>query len=237
MHTEWTDRLSEYLDGGLSPEEAARVEEHLGACDECAGVLEGLRAVVLRAQSLDTRMPERDLWLGIQEGIGAPADHSKVIDLSTRRASAEAVERRRTVRMSVPQLAAAALVLVFASGATAWVIRPDAQGTGQALATAETPSLPVAAVSNAPVESADDSQAGELAELEELLATQRQALSPNTIRILEKNLAAIDRAINESLQALASDPGNEFLTGHLEQARRRKLEYLRDASVAFQWST
>jgi anti-sigma factor RsiW len=43
----WTpDRMSDYLDGELAPEERARVERHVGECVECRRVIAGLRLVV-----------------------------------------------------------------------------------------------------------------------------------------------------------------------------------------------
>ncbi len=236
MHSEWTDRLSEYLDGGLPPDEAARVRAHLDECEVCATVLDELKAVVLRAQSLDTAPPSRDLWEGIETRIAEADQDSQVIDLASRLGRGSIGARRRTVRLSIPQLIAAGLALAFASGTTVWLARPDGPVPAASVSVAPDAGVPVASVS---AEDGPDGegQADELTQLEELLASHRGALSPNTVRILEKNLAAIDRAIAESMQALTDDPGNEFLQGHLERARQRKLEYLRDASVAFQWST
>jgi len=39
MQDEWTDRLSEYLDGELSDEERCAVESHLAGCERCAAIL------------------------------------------------------------------------------------------------------------------------------------------------------------------------------------------------------
>ena len=36
MHDEWTDRLSDYLDGELSAEEYSAVEAHLRDCAHCS---------------------------------------------------------------------------------------------------------------------------------------------------------------------------------------------------------
>lgn len=240
MHTEWTDRLSDYLDGHLDPEETKRVDAHLAECETCTTVLEELRAVVLRARSLDDTAPPRDLWPGIRAAMQA-GPQSRVIDLSARLAAGGA-RRRWTVRLSASQLVAAALALVLVSGGTAWLARPDVGTARTSGETALEPAVPSRTVEEgaSPTRTGDPgdgSHAGELAELEELLVQHRDSLSPKTVRILERNLAAIDRAITESLQALESDPGNEFLRGHLERARQRKLEYLREASVAFQWAT
>lgn len=39
------DLLTEYLEGGLAPLEARRLEAHLANCDACAGFLASLRTV------------------------------------------------------------------------------------------------------------------------------------------------------------------------------------------------
>jgi hypothetical protein len=50
------------------------------------------------------------------------------------------------------------------------------------------------------------------------------------VLILERNLKAIDAAINEARMALEQDPANPFLNSHLADARRRKLDLLRHAT-------
>jgi hypothetical protein len=51
------------------------------------------------------------------------------------------------------------------------------------------------------------------------------------VRVLEDNLGAIDRAIEQSRQALGADPANLFLNTHLAAARQRKLALLRSATA------
>jgi hypothetical protein len=72
--------------------------------------------------------------------------------------------------------------------------------------------------------------------LEDQLAAVRDALDPNTLRVLERNMAVIERAIEDSRQALALEPGNEFLSRHLEQVYERKLDYLREAAAIADWA-
>src|SRR5690242_6390457 len=78
MKDQWTDRLSEYLDGDLTPAERTTLEAHLAACGTCRTTLDELRRVVARAQALDDRPPAADLWPGIAEHIG-------VVSLAARR--------------------------------------------------------------------------------------------------------------------------------------------------------
>ena len=67
----WTDRLSEYLDGGLGRSERAALESHLATCPTCAAVLGDLRAVVERSRALPTPPPPADLWPGVRSQIEA----------------------------------------------------------------------------------------------------------------------------------------------------------------------
>src|SRR2546421_3449583 len=69
MHEEWTDKLSDYLDGELPPDEQYAVESHLSGCAHCAAVLEDLKRVIARAQSLSSRPPQADLWGGMAARI------------------------------------------------------------------------------------------------------------------------------------------------------------------------
>ena len=67
MHEEWTDKLSEYLDGELADDERYAVESHLSGCAECAAVLDDLREwkpaesvrKLLRRRGADQPAPER----------------------------------------------------------------------------------------------------------------------------------------------------------------------------------
>ena len=59
----------------------------------------------------------------------------------------------------------------------------------------------------------------------------RADLDPGTVKILETNLDAIDKAIDQSRRALAADPANVYLNNHLADARQRKLALLRRATA------
>src|SRR3989442_786119 len=69
----WTDRLSEYVDGTLAVGERAALEAHLTGCAACAVTLEELRRVVARARALDDRPPAADLWPKIAVWIARAA--------------------------------------------------------------------------------------------------------------------------------------------------------------------
>ena len=70
-----------------------------------------------------------------------------------------------------------------------------------------------------------------VADLERALAKGRGRLDKTTIAIVEENLTIIDRAIAQAREALAADPANSYLSGHLIEARRKKLDLLRRAAA------
>ena len=217
----WTDRLSEYLDGGLDELDHREAEAHLATCEACRTALEELREVVHRARNLVDREPEADLWPGIEAGI-READ-TGVIDLDRRR-SERAARGPRALRFTVPQLAAAGIALVLATGALSWSLAT------QRAAPAPAVSVPASSVSAAAVESVDPEVSSEIARLQTTLDEYRDRLQPETIEKVERNLEVIDRAIVESLEALESDPANPLLRSLADRALQRKVEFLRGVS-------
>ena len=67
-------------------------------------------------------------------------------------------------------------------------------------------------------------------ELSRILAVERERLRPETVMLLERNLAVIDTAIAESRAALARDPASAELRRFFAAAARQKVELLRWAA-------
>jgi anti-sigma factor RsiW len=213
MKDQWTDRLSEYLDGELTPAQRTALEAHLGECGVCRETLGELRRVVARARALDDRPPAADLWPGIAEHIG-------VVSLAARRA-------QRRVSFTVPQLAAAAVVVALFSAGSVWLVAGSRRTQAPAVSTATT----TPAMMNAAVSPLNARTAASVAALEETLARNRDRLDTATVRVIQKNLGIINRAIRDAQSALAADPGNAYLNLHLAHEMRRKLELLRTAAA------
>jgi hypothetical protein len=170
---------------------------------------------------LKPHAPPNDLWPAIAQRIGATSPG--VIDLSSRRAAP------RRWAFSLPQLAAAGIALMAVSGGTAWILgssaRPDSV-TSVVTVPSATPAVAVAARPTA-----SQSYAAAVADLEQVLAEGRGKLDSTTVKVIEQNLAAIDRAIAEAQQALAADSANLYLNTHLAETMRRKLDLLRQAAA------
>jgi anti-sigma factor RsiW len=225
MSDQWTARLSEYLDGELEDGERVSLESHLQSCGECSAIVGDLRRIVRRARTLKQQGPERDLWPGIASRIGATAaEPDEVVDLATRRRSP------RRWSFSLPQLAAAGIALMTFSGGAVWLLRPGAPQPLSAPVAGVSPPNPTV-VTAAVRPSATQSYAAAVADLERVLAQGRGQLDSSTVRVIEQNLQAIDRAIAQAQRALDADPANLYLNTHLAETMRRKLDLLRQAAA------
>jgi len=240
MHEEWTDKLSEYLDGELSPADTAAVDAHLRGCAACRAILEELRRVVARAQALPYRPPDAELWSGIAGRI-------------------ERLQQARRFTFTLPQLAAAAVLLIAVSAGVAWKVAEQAAqsrmpttSTASPIADAARPvdsgaaggdargGAPAADVAGRdasaepavmPISLGDAQYDAAVTDLEKAVRQGRGRLDAATIAIVEHNLQIIDQAIAQAREALAADPANTYLTSHLVEARRRKLDLLRRAAA------
>jgi hypothetical protein len=70
----------------------------------------------------------------------------------------------------------------------------------------------------------------DVAELERALEENRGSLDPATVEVIERSIEAIDAAILDARDALASDPGNPHLHRQLDSTMRKKLDVLRRAT-------
>jgi hypothetical protein len=239
MHEEWTDKLSDYLDGELPEGESRAVAAHLRECRECAAVLNDLKRVVARAQAAGHagRPLQADLWSGIAARIDGHAPAAGVTPFRT--------TASRRFAFTLPQLAAAAALVAAVSGGIAWRIAgtPEARRDDAPAPTVATTSDSAANGTDTAVSDdaagvrvetvglADAQYDAAVADLEKALKAGRGRLDPSTVAVVEHNLQIIDQAINQAREALVGDPANSYLSSHLVEARRRKLDLLRRAAA------
>lgn len=170
-------------------------------------------------------MPTRELWSGI----------SARIEAMPVAATPPVAQSSRAFSFTLPQLAlAASLLIAVASGLTWMVARPPAANA----VAANEPVIQAYGVPEdetagriVPANFADAQFNAAVTDLEQILRSDRDRLDPRTVLIIERNLKAIDAAINEARMALNDDPANPYLNSHLADARRRKLDLLRHATT------
>lgn len=204
------ERLNDHVDGLLPASGAAEVEAHLAACAACRAEVEGLRALLAGAAALPRAIaPPAELW----EALRATT-------------SARPARAAWTVRMTRRELAvAAALLVALSSGITAALMLDRGAPAAASVAAADRGAArpPAAWVEFRRAEAeyvrtADD--------LEALLAGNRDALAPETVRTVEASLRAIDAAIRDARAALAHDPANAELSNVLAATYRDKIDVL-----------
>jgi len=225
MSDMWTERLSDYLDDELAPEERAVLAAHLERCSECSATLADLRRVVARARTLESAGPANDLWPGIAQRIGAASSPARVLP----------PVRFRRLTFSVPQLLAAGIALMVLSGGSVWLLRPGhTAAVGAPIAARPAPApAPASAGPGTPVSWQRRAAPGydaAVAELQQVLDEGRGRLDTATVRVLEQNLKIIDQAIEQARRAVAADSANAYLNSHLAETMRRKLDLLRQAA-------
>jgi hypothetical protein len=156
----------------------------------------------------------------------------------------------RRISFSLPQLAAAAVLLMALSGGVVWSVvsrsaalrsaeiqratdaaRPAEASRANDDGSPERRDGDAADVQMAAIGFSDPQYDAAVADLEKAVHKGRGRLDANTIAIVEHNLQIIDQAIEQARQALAGDPANSYLSSHLFEARRRKLDLLRRAAA------
>jgi hypothetical protein len=162
-------------------------------------------------------LPSRDLWAGIATRI-----------------QQQPAKTTRQVAFTLPQLAlAASLLIAVASGLTYLAAtRTPANTTAASGPVIQAYGLPDDQTGGqiVPANFADAQYNAAVSDLEKVLRDDRDRLDPRTVQIIERNLKAIDDAINEARAALNEDPANPYLNSHLADARQRKLDLLRHAT-------
>jgi len=228
-HPEWTAQLSAYLADELGTSEKNALQAHLASCGACARTLADLKDIVAGAGTLEDVEPPTDLWAGIAARleVAPPEAVAEVLPFPRGRRPRFAPPPRAV--WSTRRLAAAAVVLVALTSSLGWWAGSAragaaAVGSAQGVEPADVVVVTTSGVAEPPAD-----LAAELDALEEILASARGVLDPNTVLVIERSLGVIERAIADSRDALAQDPSNSFLAAHLERMYRRKLLYLQDA--------
>jgi anti-sigma factor RsiW len=234
------DALNAYADGSLTAAEAAEIERHVASCVSCRQLVDDVREILRATADLDLQDPPARAWTRIERAIQLEqADAARRLQPGDRDAdaahdrAADGGHSRRTTGYPtlLPWLAAAAaLVLAAAVGLR--------YAPGRSPNSA--PSLQVQGGS-AQVSSGDAAQSIEnelrqaeahyenaIKGLEQIASAEQNALDPRTAATLQKNLAVIDQAINESRAAIRSQPASEPAQQSLIENFKTKIALLQD---------
>jgi anti-sigma factor RsiW len=217
--------LDAQLIGTLSREEAEALDAHLAGCPGCERLVADARRLQAELRLIGTEGPSPRAWERISARLEADPDFQ--------RASADAIERDpRTRRFDWRWMALAAMLIIVIAGSLVALRR--------SLGTTSTPAPIVAARPGeattgdlvTSIESELDLAAkhyeNAIAGLERVANESESPIDPAVMATVKENLEIIDQAIDDSRQALRSDPQSQLAQESLFDAFRRKVALLQD---------
>jgi hypothetical protein len=227
MHPNETT-LNDYADDSLDPRERAGIERHLGSCAACRQLVEELREITRTAGTLDPREPPVRGWsrleraIKLEPGFGTGAQGSE--------ASGHGPAKAGHYGRYLTWLAvAAALVLATAAG-----LRMNPFGQRGATPAAQKGAIiaiggrDAAQSVEAELRQAEEHYLKAISGLEQITSADENALDPQTVATVRKNVAVIDQAIGESRAALRSEPTSEPAQQSLIESFKAKVSLLQN---------
>jgi hypothetical protein len=217
------DQLDAWLLQRLSRRDAEAIAAHLAGCPACRTLLADLRTIQAEARRIGEEGPPPGAWERLARVLERAPEVQRV------RADA-AADPPRGEQWSNRWLALAA-VFVAAVGLSLLVMQRTLQdpGPGRPGAFQEA----AAAVSlvetiELELEKAAQHYENAIAGLEQIAHASDTPLDPVVMATLRESLQVIDQAIDESRQALRSEPGSLMAQESLFDAFRRKVSLLQD---------
>ena len=203
--------LNEYVDRTLGRDEHAQVARHLETCEACRQLVDDLREITRAAAALDVAIPPAQVWTRLEKEIrsegASPADARR--------------GRTRAVAASWSWLAAAAVLVlaVFIGIRFTPSSSPDPGAAADAAA---------AEAVEAELKLAEAHYQKAISGLERIAGTENAALDATTASTLQKNLAVINQAIDESRAAVRAEPASQQAQHSLIENFKTKLALLQD---------
>lgn len=213
--------ISREIDGELSGREQARLEKHLGGCDECRALSRDLERIVDGAARLETPEPSPRVWDGIRAGLGRA---------KAGRAFEGAGAPRRPARawafaFGGPVLryaGAAVLALAFVVAGLVIGRRLEREGVPAGPEARERYTL-------AKLDEAEGYYQRAIKSLSEAFASDRGALAPEVAEVFDRNLSVIDATIEAVRRSVREEPDDLEARDYLLAAYTQKLTLLDSA--------
>ena len=208
----YDDLLDDYVDGVRTTDHGgdrqfATFEQHLAGCVRCQALVAELTSIRLAASTLDEHIPPPRLWARIAASI----DEQQRLPWWQRQLGGAS-------SAWVPTAVVVSITMLLAAGV--WSVWQQ-----RGIETRQQVAAPLPEPESVPAEQHYEEA---IAGLQQLADAQNAALDPETRAVLTKNLAVIDRAINESRAALAQEPASTLAQESLLDALETKVALLQD---------
>ncbi len=203
------ERLSDFVDGALAPDETRQTIAHVEACVRCAGEATRLRGLLAATAALPQSIePPAELWGEIR----ATLETNKVVTLP--------VGRREGWRRALPRS-------TWAVGATVVIV-------GTSLLVRHELASPVVEPHPVPAPPAvvriDRRYTPVLDNLTESLRAKVAVAPAKTAATVNQSIEIVDSAIAETRAALIQDPANDRIAELLSVNYQKKLDLLKRAT-------
>ena len=232
--------LSDYADEGLTLAHRATIEEHLERCRDCRGLVADLREVHHVAAGLEPVEPPARAWRRLEIATRqSPAVASHRSPVTSHQSPVPRDRRRLMAGDGRPTTgdwrpttgdwrlmtigAAAALILALAVG-----FRMGYVAKRGAAVPIVSEAAPTEQVVEAELLQAEQHYEKAISGLEQIANAGTGALDPQTAATLQKGLAVVDQAIDDSRVALKTQPGSEPAEQSLLDNFKTKIGLLQD---------
>lgn len=213
--------LDALLLGQLSHSAVEALDAHLAGCPSCEALVEDTRLLQRELRALGSEGPSHGLWDAVAGRLEADAEFQRV--------AAAAVAGEPPARAFDWRWVALAAALLVVIGSSLVLMRPSLQSgaADDAASTADSPSALVASIESE-LDLAARHYENAIAGLEQIASASDSPLDPLVMATVKDNLQIIDQAIEDSRQALRSDPQSQLAQESLFDAFRRKVALLQD---------
>jgi anti-sigma factor RsiW len=218
---EYGQSLAALIEGDISAERRAQLEAHTASCDDCRALTADLERIRQAGSTLERHPVPRDGWSRISARLQA--------DPAFRRAEAN-VGNVAGTRVPWSWLALAASLLLAVGAAVYMMPRvgtPAGQRASQTIDSNASRGELVESIEEE-LRLAAEHYERAINRLEQVANQSDTPLSPEMMADVRQNLAVIDKAIDESRQALRAQPENQLAQESLFDAFRRKVALLQD---------
>ncbi|HJQ69430.1 MAG TPA: zf-HC2 domain-containing protein [Blastocatellia bacterium] len=217
--------ISDYIDGTLELGEQTKMEHHLADCEDCRAVRDDLLQVVHFSKQLPMHTPSSAVWARIESDIASEQPRSSW----GRARAAWARVQNRYLRLSIPQLAAAAAALAIVVSIGVMVARQNtADFASQFAASQPEQAAPVSRnlLSNPQDAEAITQMEHRIDQLAETLEQRKVAWTPELRRAFDRNMIHVDQTLIECRHQLSNNPADKTSQDLMLNAYREKVRLL-----------
>jgi anti-sigma factor RsiW len=216
---EYKDAIAQFVDGALDAAGERALERHVEGCPACRALVADLKSIQAAAFTLERHQPPAHAW---------EAFRARIASEPTLAGRGRVLAWPRT-RQAWTVWGAAAAALLLAAGAGIYPLLR--QRTAPAVAQTESAASDTVDVASvqADFQAAEEYLNRAIQGLEKLASSQNEDVDPQVAALLQKNLAVIDQAIDESRAALKIQPASSDAQDSLFDAMRTKVAVLQQA--------